>query len=121
MFVGESGSVEITSLDEVLPKTNANENLVLKIDVEGFELDVLLGAEQLLRSAPVFVVAFEAHPDVVARTGVDPIECLRFLAGLRPCRFLLAEAPEIQLTVERPFFDQVPGGQILNVIAVSHE
>jgi FkbM family methyltransferase len=66
-------------------------DIAIKVDVEGEELAVLRGASETIRSARASVVAFEAHPDVIARTGVHPRECLKLLAELAPFRFTVAE------------------------------
>lgn len=110
------GDVEVTRIDDL--KVDPGHGLLLKIDVEGAELGVLRGAIRTLSSAPWFVVIFEAHPAVVQRTGIDPTECMRLLDSVRRCRFQVAEAPEVSLTVDRPFFEQVPEG-ICNVVCVS--
>ena len=87
-----------------IPKTHA---IVLKIDVEGSELAILRGARNVLTQAAHFVVLFEAHRDVQARSGNDPIECLRFLQSLRPCKWMLS-ADDSALSLEHPFFQQFP-------------
>lgn len=110
------GDVEVARIDDL--KVDPRHGLLLKIDVEGAELGVLRGAVRTLSSAPWFVVIFEAHPEVVRRTGIDPTECMRRLSSVRGCRFRVAEAPEVSLTADRPFFEQVPEG-ICNVVCVS--
>jgi FkbM family methyltransferase len=110
------GDVEVIRIDDL--KVDPRHGLLLKIDVEGAELGVLRGAVRTLSSAPWFVVIFEAHPEVVRRTGIDPTECMRLLSSVRGCRFQVAEAPEASPREDRPFFEQVPEG-ICNVVCVS--
>ncbi len=99
------GEIPVTRVDDVdLPRSRS---VAMKIDVEGAELAILKGAESLLRQAPHFVVLFEAHKEVMRRTGIDPMECLRFLHALRPCRWALSSQPEFQLRLDESFFDQV--------------
>jgi FkbM family methyltransferase len=110
------GDVPVMRVDDL--GIDPHHGLLLKIDVEGAELDVLRGAAATLSSAAWFVVLFEAHPAVARRTGIDPIECVRLLSSLGDCRFQVAEAPGIRLVADRPFYDQVPQ-QICNVICVA--
>jgi FkbM family methyltransferase len=53
---------------------------LLKIDVEGMELQVLLGSRRLLASAAAPVVVFEAGTDLLAAAGVSYSELLGLLA-----------------------------------------
>ena len=57
-------------------------------------MDVLRGAGETIRSAGACVIAIEAHPLVASRTGLDPVECLRFLESIRPFEFSVAETGE---------------------------
>ena len=44
---------------------NNNITKVMKIDVEGFELQVLRGAEQLLKNFNVWYIMLECNPDLI--------------------------------------------------------
>ena len=104
IVAADDGAIEVTRVDDLL--LPADLGLILKIDVEGSELAILKGAQQTLRAAPFFVVLFEAHPEVMKRTGCDPIECIRFLNALRPCRWMLSSS-DIELDLTQPFFPQI--------------
>jgi FkbM family methyltransferase len=109
----ERGSIPVTRIDDLGLGDGA---LALKIDVEGGELAVLKGASDAIRRARSVAIAFEAHPQVIERTGVDVIQCLEFLNQLRPFRSQVAEtgrpiAPDDQFIV--------PKGAIWNILAVS--
>lgn len=108
------GDVEVVRIDDL--SISSGGGLAMKIDVEGGELDVLRGAAATLESVPEFVVSFEAHRDVCTRTGIDPSECLLFLQSLRPCTWLVAEAPGSTIDPARSYFEQVRGRRISNVI-----
>jgi len=112
----ESGGISVRTVDSVPVSTPA---LILKIDVEGAELQVLRGANETLRRAADFVVAIEASYDVWERTGTDPMECVRAIQLVRPCSAFISERPEIQLRLDIPFFSQVPDRKTYNVICRS--
>jgi hypothetical protein len=52
---------------------------VVKVDVEGFEMEVLLGAERLLRDHHPLLL-LELHLDLLERRGVRPGEIVSLLA-----------------------------------------
>jgi len=111
----EGGPVAIERIDDLgLPRDGT---LLLKLDVEGAELAALRGARQTLSEVSDFVVAIEAHSHVAGRTGIDPIECLRLLQSIRPCEFRIAERPDVRISTERDFFEQVEPG-IYNVVCI---
>ena len=112
----EDGDLEVIRIDDLdlLP----GGSIVMKVDVEGGELAVLKGAEQTLRSASHWCVALEAHREVVARTGIDPCECIRFLASIGGVDARVAECPEVlQLDSDLPYFDQV-SEKITNIVCL---
>lgn len=113
----DEGDFDVLRIDDlVLPRDAA---LGLKIDVEGDELEVLRGARRTLAEVPRFVIAFEAHREVCRRTGVDPCEALRWLAGLRPVEFVVSERRDLALDTARPFFEQVDAPPVCNLIVWS--
>jgi hypothetical protein len=95
--------------------------VVLKIDV-GEELGVLQRGATTLRQSNAFVVPFEAHPAVAARTRIDPRECLALLRSLgAEHRVAFCErSGEMMsnLSPDRPFFEQVRADDIYDVVAV---
>ena len=102
----ELGDIAVTRLDDCgIPPGQA---LAIKIDVEGGELAAIRGAERLLTQAPEWIVAFEAHRLVCERSGIDPCECVKLLRQLGATEFTVAEAMQIRLDDQRPYFEQVP-------------
>lgn len=99
------GDIEITCIDDLT--IDPNGSVILKVDVEGGELDVLTGAVETLRGARAFAVSFEAQIDQAERTGIEPMEILRFLCAIRPCRYHVSDLPGLTLDPDQPFFTQI--------------
>jgi FkbM family methyltransferase len=87
-LVPGDGPIEVTTVDGCGVRGG---DVAIKIDVEGGELEVLHGAKETIGAARACAVSLEAHPLVAARTGCDPVECLRFLKSIRPFSFFVAE------------------------------
>lgn len=117
------GDIEVTRLDDILAQDG--NGIILKIDVEGGELEVIEGAEKLLAGAPFFIILVEAHFDVAKRKSQDPCVILRKIREISDTQFRVAELPDITINPDINFFDQVPknagidGKDILNVICIS--
>ncbi len=71
LYGGEE--VEIIPLDSYADRTNIRPN-VLKIDVEGYEVEVLKGAKNILQTAPKLCI--EVHTDLLPRYGTSIKELL---------------------------------------------
>lgn len=99
------GDIPVVRIDdlEIPPQSH----LVIKLDVEGGEQQALSGARRTLEGSARFAVSFEAHRAVAQRTGIDPVEIIEFLNGLRPCDVSVSEFPGVPITTARPFFSQV--------------
>jgi FkbM family methyltransferase len=82
-------AVDIVSLDDAL--SDASPALV-KIDVEGFEIRVLLGMRRLLRSPALRSLIIEVHPAEIRRFGDELSELVRILNehGFRLYRIQMA-------------------------------
>jgi FkbM family methyltransferase len=93
--------------------------VILKIDVEGGEFAVVRGAQVTLRAAAAFAVTLEAHPAAVRRSGLDPLEIVAYLRGLRPCAAQVLELPGLRLDPARSFFDQAPPGRVYNLLVTA--
>jgi FkbM family methyltransferase len=73
-----AGTVEVEAipLDQVIPSSRLD---LLKIDVQGFELNVLHGATQLLQQNHALVILLEFWPYGLRQAGSAPEELLDFL------------------------------------------
>lgn len=65
--------VDIISLEKFCNLNNISEIDFLKIDVEGFELEVLMGAKNLLNNKKIKVIAFE-HSKVLLEEQKRPLD-----------------------------------------------
>ena len=111
---GQTGDFPIVRLDDLGVPTGRD--VVIKIDVEGGEMDVIRGASALLHGARSFIIAFEAHPVQTERTGGDAVDIIKAISEIRECRTVVAEAPQVSIAGNTPFFDQLGQRRICNVI-----
>ncbi len=81
-------TVETTPIDDLCAQ-NAIERIdFLKIDVEGFEYEVLAGAERMLREGRIRGLIFEVSPSVLDDLGKSPG---RIYDLLRDCRYVVRD------------------------------
>jgi len=83
-----SGSIHVTTIDSM---GVIGGDIAIKLDLEGGELDALIGARKTIAAARNCVIGLEAHPAVKQRTARDPVECLKFLESIRPFEFVVSE------------------------------
>lgn len=81
--VGTPAAVRVRTLDGVLAELGAAKVDVMKIDVEGAELQVLRGSTQLLASSPPRFIFFEGIDDYLQRFGDTLAELLDLLNAHR--------------------------------------
>jgi len=81
---GDSEVVQITTLDHYVYTESVDMSHVdfIKMDVEGGEYDVLLGAQRVLVSNPNIVMMFEFSPVLCALAGHTQQDVYRFLSEL---------------------------------------
>ena len=71
--------VDVASLDSLMPGLRPD---FIKVDVQGWELEVLRGMEGTLRAAENVGVFLEICPKWLRRAGESPEEIYRFVRGL---------------------------------------
>jgi FkbM family methyltransferase len=72
-------TVETTTLDNFAAKRSVDHIGLLKVDVEGFESEVFLGAEGLLRRKAISAIVFEFSPEFYQQRKIRPDEPIQIL------------------------------------------
>jgi FkbM family methyltransferase len=89
-----SFEVPVETIDSLMARGRVTAPSVLKVDVEGMEHEVLLGARRLLESSPPRLIVFEAPRDLLATRGHP-------LTGyLRECGYAIEHVPRLSGVVE---------------------
>jgi FkbM family methyltransferase len=79
-YLVEGASFDVTTIDRLCEEIGVHPDL-LKIDVEGYEFNVLQGSERVLREDRP-AIFLELHPAEMLRFGHTPHELASFLAEL---------------------------------------
>lgn len=74
-------TVHVLPLDEIFERFGIDEVALIKIDIEGYELDALESAREVLGSGQIGKLLVEIHPKQLATLGRDPAEVQRLLEG----------------------------------------
>jgi FkbM family methyltransferase len=73
--------VVLATLSQVLAQTGIARCDVMKIDIEGWEYEAVLGSREVFTSRCVRMLALELHPHLLARRGLDAGAITQFLAA----------------------------------------
>lgn len=84
---GPSVVVEIVPLDEILPIEQVD---LVKIDVQGYELNVAKGMQAIVERSPAIKIFFEFWPVGLEHAGSAPVELLEFFMNRRFSLFELS-------------------------------
>lgn len=77
----EKQTAKLRTLDEIWQLYNLNKVKLLKIDIEGFELNALLSAKSILEKKLVQGILVEIHPQQLHQLGQSPQEVKDYLAS----------------------------------------
>lgn len=114
----KAGAVQVLRLDDLARESGVPAPRLIKIDVEGFELPVLLGAPRTLTCGAV--ICMEVDPDMPTAQGGDPLAAHRLIMrtdlydSYRFRKSKFAASPLFPFTAERA----PPRGAPDNVIYV---
>lgn len=86
-IIGSSGSLTSDTIDNICQKNNIQDVSILKIDIEGFEKEALLGAKNTLeKSKPVMLLEVNGH--CLRLRNQKPYDVLQALEELNYCSFI---------------------------------
>lgn len=98
-------SVVSVTLDSFISNHGIERIGVLKLDVEGYETAVLLGASKMLEHKLASVIYYEVCPEITRRAGFEPLAPTRMLQGygyeicaLKRQRRLESVNPTVEIT-----------------------
>jgi FkbM family methyltransferase len=115
------GDTKVTSLDiwsVEQQDITIEETIALKIDVEGQEIQAVLGAKSLIKNAQKVIVLIEIHPDVLARTSNTPDDLFSITEKVRDFEWIVPLYNNTPINRNLPFFEQMPLGQY-DIIGIS--
>jgi hypothetical protein len=92
--------------------------LALKIDVEGQEIQLLRGAQALIKNAEKVIILIEVHPEVLERTNHTPDDLFATAEECREFDWTVPLYENIPINRDLSFFEQVPVGQY-DIIGIS--
>lgn len=88
---GSSIPIETETLDTILTSHNISSVDIIKMDIEGAELNALQGMETIIKASPNVIMFTEFFPQAIRRFGKDP---LNFLMLLKKFGFSLSHIDE---------------------------
>lgn len=117
---GTQGNTRVTSLDRFLAdnKRVLADNLVLKIDVEGQEVQAIKGALHTITQSAGVVLLLEIHPEVLASQSQTPEDMFEQIEGMLGVSWYVPKFALQKVDREQAFFAQFPHQQY-DVIALS--
>lgn len=118
--VDDQGNTKVVSVDQLIvdESLKTSEDIALKVDVEGQEINALIGAKQLITHANKVVLLLELHPDVLIRDNEQAEDIFLAAENIRQFNWYVPLLGNVQVDRARPFFEQFPHQQY-DVIAVS--
>jgi FkbM family methyltransferase len=74
-----TATVPTLTLAQLLDQLGVTRPFVLKMDIESWEHEAILGSPEIFRANLVRALVLELHPELLARRGLDPQAVPRFL------------------------------------------
>ncbi|MEP1552859.1 MAG: FkbM family methyltransferase [Paraglaciecola sp.] len=111
---GIEGDTQVFTLDdwsETQDNKMGAEIIVLKIDVEGQEIQTLKGATRLIKAAKAVILLIEVHPDVLRRTNNTADELFEAAELTRDFIWQVPLCNGLIIDRTKPLFQQIPEGQ----------
>jgi FkbM family methyltransferase len=71
--------VNTLTLAELVSRLDLSRIDLLKVDIEGYEYEAILGSQQLFRDGVIRAIALALHPGALRTRGLDPDAILAFL------------------------------------------
>lgn len=106
---GEHGSTSVSTVDTLVGNLNkeAQKKLVIKVDVEGQEVNVFKGAKESISRADNVLVLLEIHPEVLERDGMTPEDLFSAAESIRGFKWTIPAKQGVVIERERSLFEQV--------------
>ncbi|WP_233267312.1 FkbM family methyltransferase [Paraglaciecola sp. L3A3] len=92
-------------------------DVVIKIDVEGQEVQAINGAQKLIKDARSLVILLEIHPEVLTATSTTTEQLFTALESIRPVKWIVPILGNCKIDRNDDFFNQFPMKQY-DVIAI---
>jgi len=105
-----TGKTEVITLDSLIENNQITleKNIAIKIDVEGQEKAVFLGAKITIQQAEKIIVLLELHPDVLTRDKQTPEELFTEAEKLRNFTWLVPIQNNKKVDRTKNFYQQFP-------------
>lgn len=117
-----SCQVAVNSIDGILAELDIPQVDIVKMDVQGFEGQVLAGMRNTLVASPKLAMMMEFWPSGLAAAGDEPTAILRSLEGLAFRLFETLPAGKIRRIVRHnEFVERYPGRHYANILACKGE
>jgi len=108
-------------MDNYLQNQQVSEVDLIKIDVQGFEAQVLAGLENTIRSSPNLILLSEFWPNGLCRTGANPLQLLQTLQSWGLTLYSLGSQAAIHPIVDfEAFINQYHGRKYTNIVGLKN-